>query len=121
MVSTVEDLGVWCRVVARGELLSPATQQQRVQFLDALPEHDGYGLGLEDNNGWLGHGGNIFSHVAYPYYLPAEDITMVVLFNSGEDIYQSVTIVQEITRIISPNNLWPALPPRPQDEDVEDI
>lgn len=121
MVSTLEDVGVWSKAVARGDLLKPETQAERLQFLSALPEHDGYGLGIEDNNGWLGHGGNVLSHVAYPYFLPSEDLTMVVLFNSGEDIYQSVKVVQEITRIISPLNLWPDLPPPPQDDDIEDI
>jgi len=121
MVSTVEDLGIWARDMARGTLLKPATQAERLKFLDALPEHDGYGLGIENNNGWLGHGGNIFSHVSYPHYLPSEDLTMVVLFNSGEDIFQSVRIVQEITRIIAPNNVWPDLPTPEQDEDIEDI
>lgn len=121
MVSTVEDLGVWVPVLARGSLLEPETQAERLKFLDALPEHDGYGLGIENNNGWLGHGGNIFSHVSYPHYLPGEDLTMVVLFNSGEDIYQSVRVVQEITRIIAPNNVWPDLPTPEQDDDVEDI
>jgi hypothetical protein len=46
---------------------------------------------------------------------------MVVLFNSGEDIYESVSIVQEITRIIAPNNVWPDLPSPEYDEDIEDI
>jgi D-alanyl-D-alanine carboxypeptidase len=110
MVATVEDLGIWARDMARGTLLKPATQAERLKFLDALPEHDGYGLGIENNNGWLGHGGNIFSHVSYPHYLPSEDLTMVVLFNSGENIYESVRIVQEITRIIAPDNVWPDLP-----------
>jgi D-alanyl-D-alanine carboxypeptidase len=121
MVSTVEDLGVWVRVLGRGSLLTPATQAERLKFEDALPEHDGYGLGIENNNGWLGHGGNIFSHVSYPHYLPSEDLTMVLLFNSGENIYDSVKVVQAVTRIISPNNVWPDLPLPPQDEDIEDI
>lgn len=110
MAATVDDVGRWARIMARGTLLTPETQAERLKFLDALPEHDGYGLGIELNNGWLGHGGNIFSHVSYPHYLPSEDLTMVVLFNSGENIYESVSIVQAITRIIAPDNVWPDLP-----------
>lgn len=121
MTSTLEDVGLWSRALARGTLLKPETQAERLKFLDALPEHDGYGLGIENNNGWLGHGGNVLYYVTYPYYLPSEDLTMVLLFNSGEDIYQSVKVVQEVTRIISPNNLWPDLPAPPQDDDIEDI
>lgn len=121
MISTVEDMGIWARDLARGTLLTPETQAERLTFLDALPEHDGYGLGIEKNNGWLGHGGNIFSHVSYPHYLPSEDLTMVVLFNSGENIYESVRVVQAITRIIAPDNVWPDLPAPEQDKDIKDI
>jgi len=46
---------------------------------------------------------------------------MVVPFNFGEDIFQSVRIVQEITRIIDSNNVWSDLPTPEQDEDIEDI
>lgn len=50
MTSTVEDMGIWARDMARGTLLKPETQAERLTFLDALPEHDGYGLGIEKNN-----------------------------------------------------------------------
>jgi hypothetical protein len=36
------------------------------------------------------------SHMADPYYLPSERMTMVVLLNSGADL--------------SPHNPWPGLP-----------
>ena len=54
--------------------------------------------------------GNIMSYMAYPYYLPAEGITMVVLLNSGADVPGSWAMMQDITKIITPNNLWPGLP-----------
>jgi hypothetical protein len=44
------------------------------------------------------------------YYLPSEEMTMMVLLNSGADIPGSWMMIQDITRIISPNNLWPGLP-----------
>ena len=44
------------------------------------------------------------------YYLPSEEMTMVVLLNSGADIPGSWMMIQDITRIISPNNVWPGLP-----------
>jgi D-alanyl-D-alanine carboxypeptidase len=68
-----------------------------------------YGLAIENQNGWIGHHGNIMSYMAYPYYLPAERITMVVLLNSGVDVRGSCAIMQDITRIISPNNRSPGL------------
>jgi D-alanyl-D-alanine carboxypeptidase len=50
------------------------------------------------------------SYMAYPYYLPAERITLVVLINSGVDVPGSWVMMQDITRIISPNHPWPGLP-----------
>ena len=50
------------------------------------------------------------SYMVYPYYLPSERMTMVVMLNSGADIPGAWLMMQDITRIISPNNLWPGLP-----------
>ena len=99
---------VWARDLAIGKLLSPAMKRERDRFLPAPQEGDGalYGLAIETQNGWIGHNGNIMSYMAYPYYLPSEGITMVVLLNSGVDIPGSWAMMQDITRIITPNNLW---------------
>jgi D-alanyl-D-alanine carboxypeptidase len=100
------------RDLAIGKLISPAMKRTRDRFLPApaLGETALYGLAIENQNGWIGHHGNMLSYIAYPYYLPAERITMVVLLNSGVDVPGSWAIMQDITRIISPNNLWPGLP-----------
>jgi D-alanyl-D-alanine carboxypeptidase len=112
MISTLDDLGVWARDLALGKLLSAHMKQERDRFLPAPEEGDGalYGLALENQNGWIGHNGNILSYMAYPYYLPDEGITMVVLLNSGADIPGSWAMMQDITRIISPKHPWPGLP-----------
>jgi D-alanyl-D-alanine carboxypeptidase len=112
MISTLEDLRVWAHDFAMGKLLSPAMKRERDQFMPAPQEGDGalYGLAIENQNGWIGHNGNTMSYMAYPYYLPSEGITMVVLLNSGVDIPGSWAMMQDITRIITPNNLWPGLP-----------
>lgn len=67
---------------------------------------------MTDNNGWRGHDGNILGYVAYPFYLPSQQMTMVVLLNSAVDILDSVVVMQAITRVISPGNIWPN-PPLP--------
>ena len=112
MISTLDDMRVWARDFAMGKLLSPAMKRERDRFLPAPQEGDGalYGLAIENQNGWIGHNGNIMSYMAYPYYLPSERITMVVLLNSGVDVPGSWAMMQDITRIITPNNLWPGLP-----------
>ena len=103
---------MWTRDLALGKLLSPAMKRERDRFLPAPQEGDGslYGLALENQNGWIGHNGNILSYMTYPYYLPDEGITMVVLLNSGADIPGSWAMMQDITRIVSPNHPWPNLP-----------
>ncbi len=112
MISTLDDERVWARDLAMGKLISPAMKQEQQQFLPAPEEGDGtlYGLALENQNGWIGHNGNILSYMVYPYYLPSERTTMVVMLNSGADIPGSWRMIQDITRIISPNNVWPGLP-----------
>ena len=112
MISTLDDMRVWTRDLALGKLLSPAMKRERDRFLPAPEEGDGalYGLALENQNGWIGHNGNILSYMTYPSYLPDEGITMVVLLNSGADIPGSWAMMQDITRIVSPNHLWPGLP-----------
>jgi D-alanyl-D-alanine carboxypeptidase len=112
MISTLEDMRVWARAFAMGMLLSPAMKRERDRFLPAPQEGDGalYGLAIENQNGWIGHNGNVMSYMAYPYFLPSQRITMVVLLNSGVDIPGSWAMMQEITRIITPSNLWPGLP-----------
>ena len=112
MISTLDDMRVWTRDFAMGKLLSPAMKRERDRFLPAPQEGDGalYGLAIENQNGWAGHNGNIMSYMAYPYYLPSERITMVVLLNSGVDVPGSWAMMQDITRIITPGNLWPGLP-----------
>ena len=112
MISTLDDMRVWARDFAMGKLISPAMKRERDRFLPAPPEGEGalYGLAIENQNGWIGHNGNIMSYMAYPYYLPPERITMVVLINSGVDVPGSWVMMQDITRIVSPNHPWPGLP-----------
>jgi len=112
MISTLDDMRVWTRALAIGKLISPAMKREQQQFLPAPPEGDGalYGLALENQNGWIGHNGNTMSYMVYPYYLPSEQMTMVVMLNSGVDIPGSWRMIEDITRIISPKNPWPGLP-----------
>jgi D-alanyl-D-alanine carboxypeptidase len=112
MISTLDDMRAWTRVLATGKLVSPAMKQAQQQFRPAPEEGDGalYGLALENQNGWLGHNGNILSYMVYPYYLPDQRLTLVVMLNTGADIPGSWRMMQHITRIISPNHPWPGLP-----------
>lgn len=113
MVSTLEDLRIWARDLATGTLLTPATQRERERFLPAEDEGEGvvYGFGMTDNNGWRGHDGNVLGGTTYPFYLPSQRMTLVVLFNSSIDVLDGNALMQTITRVIAPNNVWPNPPP----------
>ena len=107
MISTLDE---WAcgRDLAMGKLISPAMKRERDQFLPAPPEGEGalYGLAIENQNGWIGHNGKMMSYMA-TLHLPPEGITMVVLINSGVDVPGSWVMMQDITRIVSPNPRGP--------------
>ena len=56
MISTLDDMRIWAPTLAGGDLLSQATKAERDKFLSAPSEGKGalYGLGLENQNGWIG-------------------------------------------------------------------
>jgi D-alanyl-D-alanine carboxypeptidase len=112
MISTLDDMRVWARVLATGKLISPAMKAAQQQFLPAPGEGDGalYGLALENQNGWIGHNGNTLSYMVYPYYLPDERITMVVMLNSAADTPGTWRMMQAIAPIVSPSHPWTGLP-----------
>lgn len=112
MISTLDDLSVWARVLADGTLLTPVTQLEREEFLPAPSEGSGslYGLGVEYQNGWIGHNGNIAGYQAYVYRLPSEGKTMVVLVNSNVDPLGVWNLVSEIVSVVSPDHRWPGPP-----------
>lgn len=112
MISTLEDMRTWAASVATGTLLSPATQAERLRFLPAPSEGTGalYGLGLENENGWVGHNGNLDGYQSYVYYLPAEDTTLVMLVNSNVQVLGVWDFFTTIANIVSPAHRWPAPP-----------
>ena len=109
MISTVADLHHWAREVATGTLLSRATQRQRTKFI-AIPgvRNVGYGLGLVDVNGWIGHNGDIPGYLSIAAYLPSQRATLVLLCNSDLGRHQQPfrELAAAITRIIAPRHVY---------------
>jgi D-alanyl-D-alanine carboxypeptidase len=112
LASTLDDTHTWIRDAATGKLVSPASQREREQFQLAPSEGTGslYGLGLENQNGWIGHNGNTPGFQTYAYYLPPEDTTMVVMVNSSIDLVGVWNLVSDIVKVVSPAHPWPAPP-----------
>ncbi|MFF8847572.1 serine hydrolase domain-containing protein [Streptomyces sp. NPDC015127] len=118
MISDLRDLRSWARTLATGTLLSPETQAQRLKTEPTGIPGAGYGLGIFDIQGWIGHNGSIPGYEALSIYLPESKATLVVLLNT--DILHGQTepstlFGQAITRIVTPEHVFniPVVMPRP--------
>ncbi len=85
-ISTLHDLQIWAKALATGQLLSAATQQQRLSSwnntgLFWLGKPFRYGLGVIDFAGFLGHSGDLFGFNSWMAYQPQTGATIIVLSN----------------------------------------
>jgi len=88
MISNLYDLKVWAKALAEGSLLSEATQQQRLTWVDwpQLPlegMNGAYGLGITCMGRLVGHSGTILGYNSAMFHLPSRNATIVVLLNKG--------------------------------------
>ncbi|MFI1649177.1 serine hydrolase domain-containing protein [Streptomyces avidinii] len=115
MISDLSDLRSWAKTLATGTLLTPATQAQRLDVVDAIPGA-GYGLGIFNVQGWIGHNGSLPGYGSLVLYLPEAEATLVVLLNtdiSYENQEPSTLFGEAITKIVTPDRVYslPAQPP----------
>ena len=87
LISTVYDLLVYGRATGTGDgLLSPEQQQERLDsFNPKIPPESpklSYGIGLVNDDGWIGHTGDVPGFTTTVYYQPEIDTTVVVEANS---------------------------------------
>ncbi|MFI5875483.1 serine hydrolase domain-containing protein [Streptomyces sp. NPDC051445] len=115
MISQLEDLRVWARTVATGVLpdggrmISPATQRQRLITPPTPIPGAGYGLGIFDVQGWIGHNGSLPGYESLTIYLPSARATLVVVLNTDinyKNQEPSTLFGDAITRIISPDHVF---------------
>ncbi|MCB5165202.1 beta-lactamase family protein [Streptomyces bambusae] len=115
MISKLEDLRTWATVVATGrtpdgtELVSEATQLERLKVLPTGIPGAGYGLGLFNVQGWIGHNGSLPGYEDLVMHLPDADATMVVILNTDipADGHEPSTLIgQAITQVVSPGNVY---------------
>ncbi|MEU5112855.1 serine hydrolase domain-containing protein [Streptomyces longwoodensis] len=115
MISQLQDLRVWARTVATGQLpdgnrmISEATQKQRLATPPTSIPGAGYGLGIFDVQGWIGHNGSLPGYESLTIYLPSAQATLVVMLNTdinykGQE--PSTVFGDAITRIISPSHVF---------------
>src|SRR3954452_862970 len=72
MISTLDDMHTWVPALATGKLLTPEMQKQRLQTVGApgMPAQDGYGLGIFNLGGWIGHNGSLPGYQTVAVYCP---------------------------------------------------
>lgn len=110
MISTLDDLKIWVPALAKGELLSPELQKERLTVTPEDPQHPewGYGLGLFNLNGWIGHNGSLPGYKTVTIYLPEKDMTIVAFVNSDADGKSSLGsgLVGPVTQLLTPEALF---------------
>ncbi|MFD3541973.1 serine hydrolase domain-containing protein [Streptomyces sp. NPDC058662] len=114
MISDLQDLRTWARVLATGTLLTPATQAERLETRPIGIPGAGYGLGIFDVQGWIGHNGSLPGYETLTVYLPEAQATMVILLNTDvlKDGQEPSTLFGEaVTGIVSPGHVYPGHKP----------
>ncbi|MEU6386199.1 serine hydrolase domain-containing protein [Streptomyces bauhiniae] len=115
MVSNLDDMRVWSRTVATGRfpdgerMVSPATQRQRLLTPPTGYPDAGYGLGIFDVHGWIGHNGSLPGYESLTVYLPSARTSLVVLLNTdiAHDGQEPSTLFgQAVTKVISPGHVF---------------
>ncbi|MFI2367465.1 serine hydrolase domain-containing protein [Streptomyces sp. NPDC018833] len=109
MISDLRDLHSWARTVATGTLLSPETQAQRLKMEPTTIPGAGYGLGIFNIQGWIGHNGSLPGYESLTMYLPESQATLVVLLNTDvlhDQTEPSTLFGQAITRIVTPAHVF---------------
>ncbi|MFI6337079.1 serine hydrolase domain-containing protein [Streptomyces sp. NPDC050535] len=109
MISNLHDLHRWAKIVATGTLLSPETQRERLKMLPTGHPGTGYGLGIFESDGWIGHNGSIPGYETVTVYLPSKKATLVLMLNTDityEGQEPSSVLARAITEIVTPDNIY---------------
>ncbi|MFC8935745.1 serine hydrolase domain-containing protein [Rhodococcus sp. NPDC057135] len=110
MISSLGDMRIWVPALAKGDLLTDDIQKQRLQTVNLSEGDDssGYGLGLFNSGGWIGHNGSLPGYKTVSVYLPEKDTTLVVFINTDIDGETDLTsaLMVPITKLISPDHVY---------------
>lgn len=111
MISNLEDLEKWVPALATGKLLSPALQKERLAVtpLSADDPNAGYGLGIFNVHGWIGHNGSLPGYKTVTVYLPAKKMSLIVMVNTdAEDEKSNLrdALMTPITKLLTPENVY---------------
>lgn len=112
MISTVDDLRVWGRALARGTLVSRRSQLARLRMIDSSrgvgPFYDRYGLALGKIRGWLGHTAEVLGYQSLVMHNLVTNESVVIFVNSSNPTHVPTDMFLEMTPRLSR-----AIPNRP--------
>jgi D-alanyl-D-alanine carboxypeptidase len=119
MISTLDDMRTWAAALATGKLLTPQMQEQRLQTVGSpgMPPQDGYGLGIFNLGGWIGHNGSLPGYQTVVVYLPQKQTSLVILTNTDIEYRgaePSTTLATAITKELSPDHIYSLGPQMPR-------
>ncbi|GGZ37658.1 hypothetical protein GCM10010387_34800 [Streptomyces inusitatus] len=109
MISDLPDLRSWAKTVATGTLLTPETQAERLKTGPTAIPGTGYGLGIFNVQGWIGHNGSLPGYECLVIHLPEPGATLVVLLNTDilhGETEPSTLFGRAITEIVTPDHVF---------------
>lgn len=81
MYSTVDDLLKAGKALVTGKLLSDKSRRELEQWINTGYQNVKYSFCLGEQDGWIGHSGDVPGYASYLGYSPERDTTVVVLAN----------------------------------------
>ncbi|OBF33555.1 serine hydrolase [Mycobacterium sp. ACS1612] len=119
MISTLDDMRAWSVALATGKLLTPQMQAQRLQTVGSpgMPPQDGYGLGIFDLGGWIGHNGSLPGYQTVVVYLPEKQTSLVIMTNTDIEYRggeASTALATAITKELTPDHVYSLGPQLPR-------
>ena len=93
IISTLADLQLYAKKLAKGELISKKSQEDRLKWATSIIVPTGvwngkevkYGFAIGSFDGAIGHNGGIPGYNSFMGYLPEKDATIIVLVNMQDN------------------------------------
>jgi D-alanyl-D-alanine carboxypeptidase len=106
LISDIQDMNTWARVLGTGELLSDEAFLEQTQWLDRgdPPGTFMIGLGIVFDHGFLGFHGEFGGIQSTEMYLPARDGVIVMFLNMAQTPTDSTELFRTIARTVFPDD-----------------
>jgi D-alanyl-D-alanine carboxypeptidase len=103
IISNMQDLAIWVRILSGGSLLSERAKNEQFKFVETGQPYLKYGLGVARLGNFVGHDGGIPGYNSAMFYLPAKDTIIIVLLNNFSDANIASLLFMEIAKIVAPD------------------